>query len=121
MEHTRSRSPTERQLGDGVRFWRVSEELLPHAFIDLPGIVSGETPIIRFRVDPNWYQRYWLDEHPGSVQAPLLQALIGIAAKRILRLFRPMRNGGSASVDAGVPSSRDHIESVMLWSASLLG
>ena len=61
--------------------------------------------MIPFQVDPNWYQRYWLDEHSGSVQA-----LIGIAAKRILRLFRPMRNGGSASVDAGVPSSRDHID-----------
>ena len=56
-------------------------------------------------VDPNWYQRYWLEEHPG--RAPRLQALIGIAAKRTLRLFHSMRNGVSASVDAGVPSSRE--------------
>ena len=61
--------------------------------------------MIPWQVDPNWYQRYWLEEHPGSAQA-----LIGIAAKRILRLFRPMRNGGTASVDARVPSTRDHID-----------
>jgi hypothetical protein len=71
-------------------------------------IVSGETPMIPFPIDPNWYQRYWLDEHPGSVQAPLLQALIGIAAKRILRLFGPMRNGGSARRRLP-PSAPDHI------------
>jgi hypothetical protein len=43
-------------------------------------------PVTPFQVDPNWYQRYWLEEHPR--RAPRLQALIGIAAKRILRLFR---------------------------------
>jgi len=53
--------------------------------------------MIPFLVDRNWYQRYWLDESSGSVQAPLLRALIGIAGKRILRMFRPMRNDGSAS------------------------
>ena len=63
--------------------------------------------MIPWHVDPNWYQRYWLEEHPGSVQA-----LIGIA-KRILRLFRPVRIGGSASVHAGVPSSRDHIDAMV--------
>ena len=62
--------------------------------------------MIPFQVDRNWYQRYWLDEGSGSVQTPLLRALIGIVGKRILRMFRPMRNGASASVDAGVPSSR---------------
>ena len=50
------------------------------------------------QIDPNWYQRYWVEEHPR--RAPLLRARIGMAAKRILRMFRPMRNGGSASVDA---------------------
>jgi len=61
-----------------------------------------------FMVDRNWYERYWLDEPSGSVQAPPLRALIGIAEKHLLRIFRPMQNGGSASanVDAGVPSSR---------------
>ena len=53
--------------------------------------------MIPFLVDRNWYQRYWLDESSGCVQAPLLRALIGIAGKRILRMFRPMRNDGSAS------------------------
>jgi hypothetical protein len=48
-------------------------------------------------VDRNWYHRYWLDESSGSVQAPPLRALIGIAGKRILRMFRPMRNDGNAS------------------------
>ena len=66
----------------------------------------GETPMIPVLVDRNWYQRYWLDESSRRVQAPLLRALIGIAGKRILRMFRPMRNGTSASVHAGVPSSR---------------
>ena len=56
-----------------------------------------------FHVDPNWYQRYWWEERSGRGQAPRLRALIGIAAKRILRMFRPMRNDGraSASADAG--------------------
>ena len=62
--------------------------------------------MIPFPVDRNWYQRYWLDEGSGSVQTPLLRALIGIVGKRILRMFRRMRNDGSASFDAGVPSSR---------------
>ena len=62
--------------------------------------VLGETPMIPFLVQRDWYQRYWLDEDPGCLQAPLLRARIGMAAKRILRMFRPMRNGGSASVDA---------------------
>ena len=56
--------------------------------------------MIPFQVDRNWYQRYWLEEHAG--RAPQLQALIGIVG-----LFRSMRNGVSASVDAGVPSSRE--------------
>ena len=67
---------------------------------------AGEMPMVPFLVDRNWYQRYWWGESSDSVQAPLLRALIGIAGKRILCMFRPMRNGGSASVDAGVPSSR---------------
>jgi len=66
--------------------------------------------MIPFQVDPNWYRRYWLDERLVSVQAPVQAPLLQIAAKRILGLFRPMRNGGSASVDAGVPSLRDHID-----------
>jgi hypothetical protein len=53
--------------------------------------------MIPFLVDRNWYQRYWLDESPGSVQAPPLRGLIGITGQRILRMFRPMRNDGSAS------------------------
>ena len=51
-------------------------------------------------VERDWYQRYWLDEDPVCVQAPLLRTWTGRVAKRILRMFRPMRNGGSASVDA---------------------
>jgi hypothetical protein len=66
--------------------------------------------IIPFLVQRDWYQRYWLDEGPGCVQEPLLQARIGMAAKRILRMFRPMRNGRSASVDAAVRSSRGDID-----------
>ena len=62
--------------------------------------VLGETPMIPFLVERDWYQRYWLDEDPGCVQASLRRAWIGSAAKRILRMFHPMRNGGSASVDA---------------------
>lgn len=62
-----------------------------------------------FMIQRDWYQRYWLDEGPGCVQAPPLRARIGMAAKRILRRFRSMRNGGSASVDAAVPSSRGDI------------
>jgi hypothetical protein len=53
--------------------------------------------MIPFPVDRNWYQRYWLDERSDSGQARLLRGLIGIAGKRILRMFRPIRNDGSAS------------------------
>lgn len=70
----------------------------------------ASAPMIPFLVQRDWYQRYWLDEGPGCVQAPLLRARIGMAAKRILSMFRPMRNGGSASVDAAVPSSRGDID-----------
>jgi hypothetical protein len=66
--------------------------------------------MIPFPADRNWYQRYWWDEGPGSVQAPLLRALTRIAAKRVLRLFRPTRNGGSASIDGGAVSSRRDID-----------
>ena len=64
-----------------------------------------------WQVDPNWYQRYWLEEHPGS-----MQARIGIAAKRIVRLFRPLRNSGSASVDAASAIVTRPHRSVMPWS-----
>jgi len=67
---------------------------------------AAEHPFGFLQIDRNWYQRYWWDEGPGSVQPPLMRALVGIAGKRILRMFRPMRNGTSASVHAGVPSSR---------------
>ena len=70
----------------------------------------GATPMIPFPFERDWYQRYWLDEGPRRVQAPLLRARIGMAAKRILRMFRPRRNGGSASVDAAVPSPRGDID-----------
>ena len=63
-------------------------------------LASAPMMPIPFLVQRDWYQRYWLDEGPGCVQEPLLRARIGIAAKRILRMFRPMRNGRSASVDA---------------------
>ena len=74
-----------------------------------------------FQVDRDWYQRYWLDEDPGCVQASLRRAWIGRAAKRILRMFRPMRNSGSGSVDAAVPSSRREHRWVIRWFAPLLG
>jgi hypothetical protein len=42
---------------------------------------SQDLAMIPFLVQRDWYQRYWLDEGPGCVQAPLLRARIGIAAK----------------------------------------
>jgi len=38
--------------------------------------------MIPFPLDRNWYQTYWLDEGSGSVQTPLLRALIEIISWR---------------------------------------
>jgi hypothetical protein len=83
--------------------------------------VFGEVPVTPFQVDPDWYQRYWLDEDPGCVQASLRRARIGKAAKRILRMFRPMGNSRSASVAAAVRIVAPRDRWVMRWFAPLLG
>jgi hypothetical protein len=83
--------------------------------------VFGEVPVTPFQVDRDWYQRYWLDEDPGCVQASLRRAWIGRAARRILRMFRPMRNSGSASVDAAMAIVAPRHRWVMRWFAPLLG
>ena len=43
-----------------------------------------------FSIDPNWYEHYWLREHPTPPRQALLRGLVK-AARRAAHVIRPAR------------------------------